>query len=147
MLKGGEIGLTGVLPDLNRSRIGLLKHAYLAGCLRYGIPEGEHADQVRADLIAARDAPRRLDVPPSALANGLTVLRFYGPAVSLPPVVHAVADLAVGDAVDGALLGGRVFVSWSSTLGPDPHAFATRRISVPLSIGEPLSGVVSAVGY
>jgi hypothetical protein len=97
MLASGQVDLTGLLPDSNRYRLALLKHAYLAACLRFGVPEGDGADQVSPDLIAARDAPSRHDVPESRLALGLTVLRRQEPpAEPIPPVVRAVAHEATG---------------------------------------------------
>jgi hypothetical protein len=38
------------LPDWNRCSLALLKQAYLAACLTFGVPEGEMADETRHDL-------------------------------------------------------------------------------------------------
>ncbi|GAB3520949.1 hypothetical protein GCM10027575_49400 [Phytohabitans suffuscus] len=57
-----------------------------------GVLDGKAADEVRHDLIAARDAVSRQDASPSQLALGLTVLRFHEPASPVTaPVVRAVA--------------------------------------------------------
>ncbi len=140
-----EITFTGEHADDNRVRIALLKHAYLAACLRFGIPEGEHADWVRQELIAGRDASDRANVPPGRLANGLTVLRLYGHAAPIPPVVQAIAHLPEGP-VRGAVLSGRVFVSWSSEIGSDDVVFPRRSITTVLQVGQPLRGFITTVG-
>src|SRR5689334_3212670 len=54
MLRSGQVDIAGLLPDRNRYRLALLKHAYLAGCMMFGVLQGEAADEVRHDLITAR---------------------------------------------------------------------------------------------
>lgn len=144
MLQSGEVDLTGLLPDRNRYCLALLKHAYLASCMKFGVPQGEVADQVRRDLIAARDAGGRHNVPTSALALGLTVLRRYDSTpVVTAPVVRAIANEATGPC-DGVLLAGRIFVSWSST--PASNAAAPpRHLRAHLHVGGQISGIVSSV--
>lgn len=111
MLNSGHVDLAGLLPDLNRYRLALLKQMYLAACMRFGIPEGDTADELRPDLIAARGATSRQDVPHSRLALGLTVLRFHEPITPVrAPVARAVAHEADCPR-DEVLLVGRVFVS------------------------------------
>jgi hypothetical protein len=143
LLRSGRVDLAGLLPDNNRVHIALLKHAFLAACLRHGRLEGDAADAVRRDLIAARDAPHPTAVPRSDLAMGLTVLRSdAGPLVDWP-VVHAVAELD-DDVVEGVILGGSTFVSWSS----DPargRSLVQHGWQHSLSVGEPLDGTVVSV--
>lgn len=114
MLKSGQVDLAGLLPDRNRYRLALLKHAYLAACMKFGVLQGAAADEVRQDLMAARDAAGRMDVPQSRLALGLTVLRRYRPCrPGDAPVAWAVAHVPAAPC-DGVLLAGRVIVSWSA---------------------------------
>lgn len=145
MLNSGQVDLAGLLPDHNRYRLALLKHAYLAACMRFGVLDGEAADEVRHDLIAARDAASRQDVPHSRLALGLTVLRFHEPASPVTaPVVRAVAHETTGPC-DGVLLAGRVFVSWSSRLTDDRRAATPRQLRATLHVGGHVDGTVSSV--
>lgn len=142
MLNSGQVDLSAYLPDPNRSRLGLLKHAFLAACLQFGPLEGTEADAVRADLIAARDAARRYEVPRSRLAMGLTVLRSHdGPIVEWP-VVYAVADIDHAP-THGVVLGGTTFVSWSSE--PREEVEDAAPMNVRLIVGARLEGVVASV--
>jgi hypothetical protein len=139
MLNSGQVDLSANLPDLNRSRLGLLKHAFLAASLQFGPLEGAEADAVRADLTAARNAATRHDVPRSCLAQGLTVLRSHDEQVVHWPVVYAVVD--IGDTpTHGVFLGGTTFVSWSSKSGD--HVEHAAPLNVPLVVGACLKGVV-----
>lgn len=88
ILNSGEMSLSFEPPNRNRYRLAALKHAYLAACLRLKrIPTGRAADQIRADLLAVRDAPDTASIPVSDLAAQLPLLRSYappaGPAVGL----------------------------------------------------------------
>lgn len=57
---GGGFTLIYSLPDSNRYRLAALKSAYLGACvLLRAIPMTPEADAVRAELMAARDLPRR----------------------------------------------------------------------------------------
>ena len=147
LLLSGNVDLTAYLPDTNRVRIGLLKHAFLAACLAFGAigPEG---DAVRRDLIAARDAANRREVPRSDLALGLTVLRSDTGRRLEWPVVVCLAEVDDEETIEGVMLGGTTFVSWHSQV---PSRRATRAaaesrpVSVSLTVGQPLEGVVRAV--
>lgn len=125
-------------------RLALLKHSFLAACLVPGRLAGEGADAVRRDLIAARDATSRHDVPRSVIALGLTVLRSdNGPRLDWP-VVHCVAELEDGTEVEGVTLAGTTFVSWSS----DPVVEApeaTQQVQATLTVGAPVGGIVRSV--
>jgi len=44
MLKSGQVDLAGLLPDGNRYHLALLKHAYLAACMKFGVLQGDAAD-------------------------------------------------------------------------------------------------------
>jgi HNH endonuclease len=143
LLRSGHVELAVHSPDANRVRLGLLKHAFLAGCLRYGSLEGAEADAVRRDLIAARDAPSRSEVPRSDLALGLTVLRFNeGPRLGWP-AIHCIAEME-DKSLEGVLLAGTTFVSWSSDQPP-----ADRKVQQPLhvslTVGDPVDGIIRAV--
>jgi len=51
------VELNAMLPDRNRYRLALLKHAYLAACLKFGVLSGAWADEIRRDLVAALSLP------------------------------------------------------------------------------------------
>jgi hypothetical protein len=145
MLNGGRVDLTGLQPDRNRYRIALLKQAYLAACMKFGIPRDEAGDEIRHDLIAARDAPGRRAVPLSQLALGLTVLRRDEPIhVALPPVVWAVAqDTATSD--EGVLLAGRVFISWPPQPARGQVIHPPSQVHMALQVDGRVDGTVSSV--
>lgn len=89
MLTDGRISAHVQLPDPDRYRLAALKHAYLAACCHLRrIPDSDVATIIRADLKAARDSGRNADVPHSALAAGLGLMRSYdGPTA--PPLALA----------------------------------------------------------
>ena len=94
-------------------------------------------------LVFARLGPRCPEHV-SALALGLTVLRRYEPVRhDFPPVVRAVLH-EEGDTVDGITLAGRIFVSWSSTLGAEAHG-PSGRLDARLEVGTPDDGTVTSV--
>jgi hypothetical protein len=146
LLESGQVDMTATLPDRNRYHLALLKHAYLASCLEYGVPIGPEADAVRTELIAARDSPDRRSVPTSPLALGLTVLRLEGGASKITtPVALAVAhDQA--ERIVGALLGGWVFVSWCSVVGNPPAQDepGPKLVRAALSVSAKVDGTVTA---
>lgn len=142
MLKSGQVDLAGLLPDRNRYHLALLKHAYLAACMKFGVLQGDAADHVRRDLIAARDAASRKAVPESTLALGLTVLRQHQPFRPVTtPVVTAIAHELTGPCY-GVLLAGRVFVSWSSRTFDVYKPAAPRQLRATLQVSERLDGTV-----
>jgi len=142
MLKSGQVNLAGLLPDRNRYHLALLKHAYLAACMKFGVLQGDAADHVRRDLIAARDAANRKTVPESTLALGLTVLRHHQPLRPVTaPVVRAIAHEPTGPC-HGVLLAGRVFVSWSSRPSDVHKPAAPRQLRATLQVGGRLDGTV-----
>jgi hypothetical protein len=107
-VNSGQVDLMGAQPDRNRYRLAILKHAYLAFCMKFGRPKGEVADEIRRDLTAARDAPSRQDVPQSRLALGLTARRLDGAEATLTaPAARAVVHETAG-ACEGVILAGRV---------------------------------------
>jgi hypothetical protein len=142
MLKSGQVDLAGLLPDGNRYHLALLKHAYLAACMKFGVLQGDAADQVRRDLIAARDAASRKAVPESTIALGLTVLRQHQPFRPVTaPVVRAIAREPTGPC-RGVLLAGRVFVSWSSRPFDVQKPAAPRQLRATLQVSGRLDGTV-----
>ncbi|MFY1659422.1 HNH endonuclease [Micromonospora sp. WMMD1274] len=142
MLESGEVDLDAVLPNWGRCCLALLKHAYLAACLTHGVLEGDVADEVRRDLIAARDAENKQSVPTSQLALGLTILRTYEPTTD-EPAIRAVLHDPAGP-VEGVLLAGRIFVSWSSVIPKDvPEAHG--RLNRTLRVRAPVRGTVTSV--
>ena len=142
MLKSGQVDLAGLLPDGNRYHLALLKHAYLAACMKFGVLQGDAADQVRRDLIAARDAASRKAVPESTIALGLTVLRQHQPFRPVTaPVVRAIAHEPTGPR-RGVLLAGRVFVSWSSRPFDVQKPAAPRQLRATLQVSGRLDGTV-----
>ncbi|MFG1861922.1 HNH endonuclease [Microbispora bryophytorum] len=146
MLRGGEVELHVTPPNENRYRLGLLKQSYLAACLQFGFLESEAGDLVRRELLAARDAVSRRDVPISPLAWGLTVYRHHETRrLTSAPLVRALAH-SEEESIEGVLLAGRVFVSWSSRVDPDrPPCREPEPFQVRLQVGEPTNGTVSSV--
>lgn len=128
MLASGEVAIEYRNPDPAVWRLAALKHAYLGACLALGgVPTGLHAEQVRADLVAARDCVRGEPFPGSRMANGLRVARSFGPAHG--PSVELVALLnETGEPQDyGLAFAGTLFVSWP--LAPALFWDAARRLS------------------
>ncbi|HSV65286.1 MAG TPA: HNH endonuclease [Mycobacteriales bacterium] len=145
MLEGGRVKIVASFPDVNRYRLALLKHAYLAGCLDCGIPQADNAELVRGELIAARDARSRHEVPRSPLALGLTVLKLDGhPSVSASPIVKAVAQLADGPC-EGVVLAGRVFVSWMSQPPANDELVQPSPLRLEFAVGGKVDGIVASV--
>jgi hypothetical protein len=142
LLLSGRVDLGAYLPDPNRVRIGLLKHAFLAACLQFGLI-GSEADVVRHDLIAARDAPSRGDVPRSDIALGLTVLRSDGGPQLDWPVVHCLAETEENESIHGVMLAGTTFVSWHSDLPAEREV--QQSVNASLTVGRPIDGVVRTV--
>jgi hypothetical protein len=114
MLASGQIMLDMLLPDRNRYQLAALKHAYLAACCNLRrIPEGAIADVIRADLIKARDAAKNPDIPRSAVAAGLGLMRSFA-----RPSEPILALAAVGSRTSPGMsevwisLAGTVLVQW-----------------------------------
>lgn len=84
ILATGNVEMEYDTPEHKRWSIALLKWVYLALCIKFGVIEGEWADQVRADLLAAHNAPSRADVPASEIARRLHVLRRLGTGADHP---------------------------------------------------------------
>jgi hypothetical protein len=140
---GGDVTLEVSPPDQNRWRLALLKSMYLALCIKAGVPEGEPADRLRAELLAVRDAKRKADVPVSPIALGLTVLRHWGDPITEESVVLAELQPETGPVL-GFLLAGRVFVSASSSWS-EATTVPTGRLVYQLQVGAPVSGEVASV--
>jgi hypothetical protein len=130
-------------PDQVRWRIALMKHAYLAHCIAYGITDDLTMTQVRNDLINARDSARREQVHPSKVADSMLVMRTGQRAERLASIVVAQAEHEDG-CVEGVILAGQVFVSWPSADGPSRRRPEQRsdRVSVGLTLGYPVGGVI-----
>lgn len=143
LLLSGQVDLTAFQPDPNRVRLALLKHSYLAACLLNGPLASPEADAVRADLIAARDAPNRRDVPLSEIALGLTILRSNEPLPINWPVVYCIAATAEGTEVHGVTLARTTFVSWSWE--PVGETEIQQPVQASLTVGRPIEGVVREV--
>lgn len=145
LLNSGDVKLTATAPDPNRLRLAALKHAYLSACVHLrAIPPG--TDQVRAELIAARDAPNRDQVPYSPTAAGIEILRIDPDGNRPPahPLLHAAANID-GQIEQGALLGGKVFVSWSSAPIPEPATRPPARFTATMQILGRHEGTVTSV--
>jgi HNH endonuclease len=143
LLLSGRVDLTAFEPDRNRVRLGLLKHSFLAACLLNGLLVNPYADAVRRDLIAARDAPSRRDVPRSEIALGLTVLRSNELLPVNWPVAYCVAVTEDGAEVPGVTLARKTFVSWS--WGPVGETEVPQPVQASLTVGTPIEGVVRDV--
>lgn len=88
MLKGPEFALQFTPPNPRLYKLAALKHAYLAACLDLrAIPQTLRADLIRGDLVAARDAPSRREIPASEYALSMPLMRTHeqprGPLVAL----------------------------------------------------------------
>jgi hypothetical protein len=112
MLRSGQFSLHISPPDPRRYRIAALKHAYLAVCCQLGgIPASAAAKEVRADLVAARDAVAMSEIPQSHRASDLRIMRSaagpQGPALAL-------ARLPAEDVRDSVWisLAGSLLVAW-----------------------------------
>nr|WP_221382040.1 HNH endonuclease [Actinoplanes polyasparticus] len=146
ILAAGNVEMEYDTPEHRRWSIALLKCVYLALCIKFGVIKGEWADQVRADLLAARDAPSRADVPPSKIAQRLHVWRGFAPEpITSDPVVTGIIHGPDGP-MEGVLLAGRLFVSWSPANDNQAVTPAeTGRRVTTLRVGKPMSSVVTAV--
>jgi hypothetical protein len=119
-----ETGQARINPPSGRHDLhllGALKHAYLAACCYLGeIPNGSAADQIRADLVAARDARKPVEIPRSAIAESLDLYLGNGTPTG-PPLGIAWADTA--DGVEVVIsLAGVAGVSWPLPDPPEPPA-------------------------
>ena len=88
MLKGPEFALQFVPPNPRLYKLAALKHAYLAACLDMrAIPQTPCAGLIRRDLLAARDAPSRREIPAGDYALSMPLMRTHeqprGPSVAL----------------------------------------------------------------
>lgn len=117
---GGQVVSHQAWPHPNQYRTGLLKSAYLAACLSLrGVPILESANEIRAELLAARDAPSRAAVAMGERARELKVWRT-GSAASGPPLtlVRTVPELSPegegGNAQPST--GGEYLISLAGTL-------------------------------
>lgn len=114
MLTSGQITLDMLLPDRNRYQLAALKHAYLAACcnLRH-IPGGAMADVIRADLMSARDAPTNTDIPHSAVAAELSLMRSYAePSEPILALAAVASKTSPGMSEVWISLAGTVLVQW-----------------------------------
>ena len=73
---------------------------------------------------------------------GLTILRTYEP-MTVEPLIRAVMH-DPADPVEGVLLAGRIFVSWSSVIPADLPC-PERRLSRRLLVEPPVNGTVTSV--
>jgi hypothetical protein len=85
-------------------------------------------------------------VPPSEIAQRLTVLRGFGPApISTDPVITGIVHGPDGP-LEGVLLASRLFVSWSP-VNDESVAVPVesgRRVTA-MRVGAPMQSVVTAV--
>jgi hypothetical protein len=142
MLLSGTVTVRERKPDPNVLRVALLKHVYLAQCLWSGIPQGPLADAVRAGLIAARDASRNESMPISAVALGLTVVRFLEEE-RLMSAANVAARIVLPDGpVEGVIMAGRLFVSWPAEPPPDVQLIENPVIEYTLEVGDRITGTI-----
>lgn len=88
MLRGPDFILNLVPPSPRLYKLAALKHAYLGACLdARAIPQTPCANLIRRDLLAARDAPSRAEVPASDYALSMPLMRTHeqprGPSLAL----------------------------------------------------------------
>jgi hypothetical protein len=122
MLKGPEFALQFVPPNPRLYKLAALKHAFLAACLDLrAIPQTPCADLIRRDLLAARDAPSRKEIPASDYALSMPLMRTHeqprGPSVALGHVQRpdGLAEWWIS-------LAGTIAVPWP--LPDEPPAFS-----------------------
>jgi hypothetical protein len=130
MLERGAIELNYRGPIARLWAVAALKHAYLGACLALGeIPNTTHAQQVRADLVAARDWKPPARFPTSRIAGGLRVAKSGRPAQGPTVVLAALVD--DDDVVRdwGLSFAGTLFVSWP--LDAELFWVAVRRFGEP----------------
>ena len=137
---GGQMTLRWRSIDYRRCWIALLKQAYLASCLRFGILDGAILDSIRAELISVRDVRSRAAIPRTPLAERLKVAARAEPIVGVPPVVEAKATYET-DPIPGVLLVGRVFVGWAIGPARDTPMAGSSEYSIPLTVGNPIEGM------
>lgn len=115
--RGGEFTVDFREPDMARVRLAALKHAYLAACLAMrGIPYSTTADQIRAELLAARNVRAREPMPHSAVAAGLEIRRSYAPPSGPSVAIMAPRPLPATGPLDAWIsLAGVVAVRWPLT--------------------------------
>ncbi len=90
MLKLGTFDLHYRVPDRGRYMLAALKHVYLAACLYLGyVPATPEAGAIRAELLAARDAPMRSRPPRSENAERLKLHRSHQPPKGPPLAIVA----------------------------------------------------------
>jgi hypothetical protein len=78
MLKGLDFALQFVPPNPRLYKLAALKHAFLAACLELrAIPQTPCADLIRGELLAARDAPSRKEIPGSDYALSMPLMRTH----------------------------------------------------------------------
>jgi len=110
---GANFNLHYSPPDIRRVRIAALKSAYLAACLVTGeILTTPEADQVRAELLAARDQRRRDTPLLGPAAQAIRLARTHGPAL---PGQIALVHAQPSDDSDphfAVSLAGTLLVSW-----------------------------------
>ena len=114
MFEAGELNMTYTPPNRHRRGLALLKHAYLAACLHlHSVPDIPEAHAIRADLIAARDTPKRAKPPESAAASRLRIWRSPIGRQG-PPLALVARHDPRGESEPETLisLAGALFVSW-----------------------------------
>lgn len=142
ILGSGSCDIRENHPNMDRVRLAILKQAYLAHCLMFRVPTGAAPDEVRAELIAARDAPKREQVPPGRYANGLTFTRAE--PVNAPEITNlAWVETKEKEAPRrGFLFARRIFVDWP----PRPTDLTSCVLDVPvtysLTIGPRSDGTI-----
>lgn len=120
MLDEGTFHLHYRRPDPRRYRLAALKHAYLAACLYLGyVPAIPDAEAIRADLLSARDSPKRSRPPASEHADRLAIYQSHAPPKG-PPLAIVATRLDEPAARREYLisLAGVMFVSWPFTEVP-----------------------------
>ncbi len=113
MLIAGQFEAEFAPPDPERYRIAALKHAYLAACLHLRtIPLGSTADEIRHELLQARDASRSGPVPPSTHADLLQLSRSFDAAPDLPPLALVTLVDQEDNELERIVLAGTLALSW-----------------------------------
>lgn len=110
MQSGAEFKFS--LPDPRAVRIAALKSAYLGACLAIReVPMEGAAAEIRAELLAARDAPRRAQLPLGPRgAELMFALTGMDPIDQPVTIVDWVAPK--GGTITHMLLGGAISVGW-----------------------------------
>lgn len=112
LLDGGQVDMHFIEPDVSAIKIGAIKNAYLAACLHLKeVPRTDRAEEIREELVAARDSVRGGRLQLSPLFQSIRLSRSN--ATPVPGAIELVAFAGETDQLEFAISFSRVFaVDW-----------------------------------